>query len=159
MLKKSSKAKVLTISQLNTLKYLTKGKRRVLAGGCFDILHPGHAIFLEKAKREGDLLIVLLESDEKIRILKGDIRPMHSQVDRAKVLSDVKFVDFIILLPYFKTESDYDRVVKKINPKVIAVTYGINDGHHKRAAKLCGASLKYVTKMIGDYSTSKIISR
>lgn len=159
MLKKSSEAKVLTINKLNSLDYLTKGKRKVLVGGCFDVLHPGHVIFLQKAKREGDSLIVLLESDEKIKILKGDIRPVHSQIDRAKVLSDVKFVDFIILLPYLKTKSDYDKVVKKINPDVVAATYGINDAYHRRAAKLSGAKFKYVTKMIGDYSTSKIISR
>lgn len=159
MLKKSSKAKVLTITQLNTLRNLTKDNSTVLVGGCFDILHYGHIIFLEKAKREGDYLLVLLESDEKIKILKGKRRPIHTQIDRAKVLSGVKFVDFIILLPYLKTKSDYDKVVKKISPDVIAATYGINDAHHKRAAKLIGAKFKYVTKMIGDYSTSKIISR
>lgn len=158
MLKKSSEAKVLTISQLDILRDFTKGKRTVLVGGCFDILHPGHVIFLQKAKKEGDLLIVLLESDEKIKVLKGDVRPLHTQIDRAKVLAGVKFVDFIILLPYLKTKSGYDKVVKKISPNVIAATYGINEVHHKRAAKLSGAKFKYVTKMISGYSTSKLIS-
>lgn len=158
MLKKSSETKVLTISQLDILSGLTKGKRTVLVGGCFDVLHRGHTIFLEKAKKEGDFLLVLLESDQKIKVLKGDVRPIHTQVDRAKVLSGIKFVDFIVLLPYIETEIEYDEIVKKIKPAIIAATKGIDDLHHKRVAGLIGAKFKYVTKIVGDYSSTKIIT-
>lgn len=158
MLKTSSRVVVFTLNQLYKLKKNAVGQKVVLVGGCFDVLHPGHLIFLERAKKEGDLLVVLLESDEKIRVLKGEKRPIHTQADRAKVLSDIKFVNFVILLSYLKKESDYDEVVKKISPTVIAVTKGVDDSHHKRVAKLSGATLKYVTKIVGDYSTTKIIT-
>lgn len=137
----------------------TKGKRVVLAGGCFDVLHPGHVIFLEKAKRAGDRLIVLLESDEKIKEIKGVNRPVHSQKERALVLKALKFVDEVILLPYMATEKEYDAVIQKIKPDIIAVTFGDPQIHHKiRSAKLVGAKLKYVTRLTGNHSTTKVLT-
>src|SRR5579872_1192323 len=84
-----------------------KNKRIVLVGGCFDLLHIGHITFLEDAKKQGDLLIVLLESDETITALKGNKRPINSQKIRAKILTALSAVDFVILLePHMKNE-DY----------------------------------------------------
>ena len=134
-----------------------KGQTTVLAGGCFDILHPGHVIFLQKAKKAGDKLIVLLESDEKVRILKGVNRPVHTQKERARILSALTVVDQIISLPFMKTDQEYDELVKKIKPDIIAVASKALDNHHKRIAKLVGAKLKYVA-VIGKYSTSKILN-
>lgn len=135
-------------------------KSLVLAGGCFDILHPGHIVFLEKAKKMGDILVVLLESDQKVRLLKGKNRPIHTQVDRAKVLLALKSVDFVILLPFFTSDSSYDQLIAKLQPRVIAVTAPDSHLHHKqRAAKLTGAKLKYVTKKVGHYSSSNILKR
>lgn len=129
----------------------------VLAGGCFDVLHPGHITFLEKAKKTGDKLIVLLESDEKVRILKGVNRPVHTQKERARILSALTAVDQIISLPFMKTDQEYDELVKKIKPDIIAVTLKALGNHHKRIAKLVGAKLKYVA-VIDKYSTSKILN-
>lgn len=135
-------------------------KKVVLVGGCFDILHPGHIIFLQKAKRTGDRLIVLLESDEKIRKLKGNKRPIHTQKERELILKALKAIDLVIPLPYMKTDQEYEVLIKKIKPDVIAATYGAQDNYHKeRIAKLVGAKLKYVTNMIEDHSTSKILNR
>ena len=136
-----------------------KGKKIVLAGGCFDILHPGHVIFLEKAKKAGDILIVLLESDQKVKELKGINRPIHTQKERAMVLSALWFIDYIVLLPYMKGDAEYDELIVKVKPNVIAAaTKDTNVGHYQRVAKLTGARLKFVTKMIGSYSSSKILS-
>ena len=135
-------------------------KRVVLVGGCFDVLHPGHVIFLEKAKKAGDFLIVLLESDEKIKELKGSKRPVHTQKERAIVLKALKAVDQVILLPFMKNDHEYETLIKKIKPDIIAVTKGAADNHHKeRIAKLVGAKLKYVTKIVGNYSTTNILTK
>lgn len=134
-------------------------RKTVLVGGCFDVLHPGHVIFLEKAKKMGDYLIVLLESDEKIKQLKGKSRPFFNQQERAVVLKGLKFVDQIIMLPFIKTNAEYERVIKKLKPDIIAATKGAPDNYHKeRIAKIVGAKLKYVSKIIGNYSTSKILN-
>src|SRR5258706_13305565 len=78
-----------------------KGKIIILAGGCFDILHPGHLQLLEHAKEKGDVLFVFLESDKKIKELKGPERPLHTQSERAAMLIALRFFDYVIILPYF----------------------------------------------------------
>jgi rfaE bifunctional protein nucleotidyltransferase chain/domain len=100
------------------------GMVKVLVGGCFDLLHKGHISFLKKAKKAGDKLVVLLESDEKIKKLKGESRPVQIQEVRAKALSGLGFVDEIIKLPFMDSDKDYDELVKKIKPDIIAVTEG-----------------------------------
>ena len=136
-----------------------QGKRVVLAGGCFDVLHPGHIIFLQKAKKAGDELIVLLESDEKVKKIKGIKRPVHNQKERALMLKALKFVDAVILLPFMESEREYDEWVKKIKPDIIAATLGDPQNHHKkRTAQLVGAKLKYVTKRVGNHSSSRILN-
>lgn len=137
-------------------KLRESNKKIVLVGGSFDILHPGHIVFLEKAKKSGDILVVLLESDEKIMKLKGIKRPFHNQKERANILSALKEVDFILSLPYMKNDSEYDDLIAKISPDVIAVSGKDSNVHHKRAAKLSGAKLRVVTKIIGNHSSSKI---
>jgi len=137
-----------------------KKKNIVLVGGCFDVLHPGHITFLEKSKELGDLLVVLLESDEKVRKLKGTDRPVHTQKDRAKVLTALRFVDKVICLPFMESEAEYAQVIARIKPNIIAVTKGYpNISYHKQAANLAGAKIKYVTRLIGNYSTSGIFNR
>lgn len=153
--------KVVSPQKLTHLvKQLKKqGQQIVLVGGCFDILHPGHVIFLEKAKRAGDYLIVLLESDRKVRELKGSSRPVHSQQMRAKVLAALQPVDFILMLPFMDTEAVYDQLVQKLQPDIIALTEGYANAHHqRRTAKLTGARLKFVTKLVGNHSTSSILN-
>lgn len=153
-------AEIISTDKVSALsKNLKKqGKKIVLAGGCFDILHPGHVIFLEKAKRTGDILTVLLESDEKARKLKGVNRPVHTQKERAKVLSALRYVDYIILLP-FMVDREYDELVAQLQPDVIAATSGdVKNIHLKRSAKLARAKFKLVTGVVGNYSTSKILN-
>lgn len=151
-------AKVISISKLPNFLKKSKKKKTVLAGGCFDVLHPGHVIFLQKAKKAGDILIVLLESDERVRTLKGISRPVHNQKERALILSALQPVDFIILLPNLN-DKKYDEILLKIKPDIIAITRGIDDKYHQKAACLVGAKLKYVTKMIGGYSTTNLLNQ
>lgn len=138
-------------------KIREQNKSIVLVGGCFDILHVGHIKFLENSKKRGDVLFVLLESDTKVRKLKGNNRPINNQQKRALVLSAISYVDFVVILPDLKTDSEYDDVITKIHPDIIATT--INDPniiHKKRQANLIKAKVLSVTKRISDQSTSKI---
>lgn len=147
--------KIITVKKATQIK----GKL-VLAGGCFDVLHPGHVIFLEKAKKAGDRLLVLLESDEKIKKLKGERRPVHTQKERARILSALEFVDYIVCLPFMEKEFEYDELISKIKPNIIAATKGDRGIiHKKRIAEKVGAKLVFVTKIIGQYSTSKILGK
>lgn len=135
-------------------------KKIVLVGGCFDILHPGHIVFLEKARRLGDKLIILLESDQKVKFLKGNNRPIHTQKDRAKLLRALKSVDQVISLPFMNQDSQYDSLIAKIKPDIIATTKGDPKLHHKkRVANLVRARLAIVTNRIKGYSASRIINQ
>ena len=134
-------------------------KKIVLVGGCFDVLHPGHVIFLEKAKKAGDKLVVLLESDERVKKLKGIKRPVHNQKERAEVLLALKSVDQVVMLSYTEDEKDYDEIILKIKPDIIALTKGVDNSHHIRSARKVGAKIKYVTNIIGNHSTSRILNR
>lgn len=144
---------ILKIDQLNKIG----NKKKVLVGGCFDILHIGHLKFLENAKKQGDLLVVLLENDQSVREKKGQNRPINNQKDRARLLAALSVVDFVILLPLMKDSLAYDQLVKKIKPQIIAVTNNDpEEAYKRRAAKLVGAKLVAVIKRISDQSTTKL---
>lgn len=78
-------------------KLKAEGKKVVWTNGCFDILHVGHVTYLLRAAREGDVLVVGLNSDESVRQNKGPDRPIQNERDRALVLSALECVDFIII--------------------------------------------------------------
>lgn len=69
----------------------------VLTNGCFDLLHPGHVVLLEAARREGDVLVVALNSDASVRGFKGEGRPLVPQAERAEVLLALAPVDRVVV--------------------------------------------------------------
>lgn len=89
--------KIKTLNELEEILAHRGKKRLVFTNGCFDILHPGHARYLSKARDFGDILIVGLNSDESVRRLKGEARPINSQDDRACLLAALGFVDYIVI--------------------------------------------------------------
>lgn len=151
---------IFPFSELDQLITELHHKKIVIVGGCFDLLHLGHITFLKNAKEKGELLIVLLESDQTIKKLKGKGRPIHSQNIRAQMLAELKSVDYVLMLEEFISDDDYDQLIEKLKPEIIATTKGDKyDFHKKRQAKKIGAKLIYVTEQIKDHSTSKIIKK
>jgi FAD synthetase len=98
--------------------------KKVLVGGCFDLLHFGHISFLKQARALGDHLVVALESDENASRMKGPTRPIHSQKQREEMLLSLSSVDEVILLPPMNTDQGYLDLVKNVAPAVIAITQG-----------------------------------
>jgi rfaE bifunctional protein nucleotidyltransferase chain/domain len=135
-------------------------KRIVLAGGCFDILHAGHVLFLEQAKASGDVLFVLLESDEHIRKIKGADRPINTQSNRATVLAGLAAVDYILLLPPIIDDQTYDSLISQIKPAIIATTTGdVNRRHKDRQAGQIGATVLDVIEQLPGHSTSVMVTK
>ncbi|MEK7502717.1 MAG: adenylyltransferase/cytidyltransferase family protein [Patescibacteria group bacterium] len=138
-------------------KLRQQGKQIVLVGGCFDILHLGHINFLENSKNLGDILFVLLESDEAVGKLKGKDRPINNQIERAQILSALSIVSYVILLPLMKTDKDYDKLITQIKPAFIAATENDPNISHKiRQAKMIDGKVKIVTKRVDNKSTTKL---
>jgi rfaE bifunctional protein nucleotidyltransferase chain/domain len=92
-----------------------EGKKVVFTNGCFDIFHRGHIDYLEKAKKLGDILIVGLNSDESVKKIKGEKRPIVPQDDRALVLSALGCVDYVCI---FDQETP-EELIKKLIPDVL----------------------------------------
>ncbi len=92
-----------------------QGQRIVFTNGCFDILHVGHVKYLQEAKRFGDLLIVGLNSDASVRTLKGDLRPINTQEDRAYLLAALDAVDYVVI---FSDETPYE-LIRTIAPNTL----------------------------------------
>jgi rfaE bifunctional protein nucleotidyltransferase chain/domain len=127
-----------------------------LAGGCFDILHIGHIQFLEKAKKYGDHIMLLLESDQTVKRLKGENRPINTQQNRAKVLAALSAVDSVCILPPLNTNKEYDTLVLRLKPAIIATTTGdlYRKQKEKQAKRIGGKviSISYVK----DQSSSRL---
>lgn len=139
-------------------KHFQNPKRIVLVGGVFDILHFGHVHFLKKAKSLGDYLVVAIESDKRVKKLKGANRPFHSQKQRKEILESLNFVDKVLILKDEMTDLDYFKLVKKIRPSIIAVTYGDPMiAKKKDHAKKIGASVTKIKKL--DVSSTTQIAK
>jgi len=109
--------KIKNINQLKraVAELKTKKKKIVFTNGCFDILHVGHVRYLRKAKNLGDILIVGLNTDHSVKLIKGENRPIVPQKERAEVLSALEFVDYII----FFNEPDPLRLIAALKPDVL----------------------------------------
>ena len=87
-----------------------------LANGCFDLLHVGHVRYLRAAKELGGKLIVAINSDESVRRLKGEGRPLMPAAERAELLAALSDVDAVVIFP----ESDVRSLVREIHPDIHA---------------------------------------
>lgn len=72
-----------------------RGDRVVFTNGCFDLLHPGHTRYLAEARELGDLLVVAINSDRSVRLLKGEGRPIFPQDERAEIIAALEAVDYV----------------------------------------------------------------
>lgn len=135
------------------------GKKIILVTGCFDILHREHKNLLRKAKKHGDFLIVGLESDTRIKELKGTDRPLNPWLKRAKNLFRLKEVNLIIKLPdFFANPAVRLAFLRLIKPDVLAISS--QDPLEKQKKKDCrkiGCQLKIVHQYNPEISTTQIL--
>ena len=93
----------------------SRDKKIVFTNGCFDLLHAGHVRYLETAKSFGDMLILGLNSDRSVTVLKGEGRPINTQLDRAYILAALEAVDYVVI---FDKDTPYD-LIKAVKPHVL----------------------------------------
>jgi D-glycero-beta-D-manno-heptose 1-phosphate adenylyltransferase len=91
-------------------------KRIVFANGCFDTLHVGHIRYLEGARREGDVLVVAVNADSSVRLLKGPGRPILDENARALLAAALRCVDYVVLF----TEQNVEALLEELRPDVHA---------------------------------------
>ena len=128
---------------------------RVMATGTFDLLHMGHIYFLKEAKKQGDILIVGLNSDKSVKMNKGPKRPINNQKNRAEVLSALEIVDYITIYG----EKDPRKLLSIIKPNVHCngAEYGKNCIEAGVVRKNGGKI--YLIKLVKGFSTTKIVEK
>ena len=129
----------------------------VFTNGCFDLLHKGHIDLLNKASTYGDILIVGLNSDNSVKTLKGQDRPIENEIIRSKKLLEIGNVDFVII---FNSETPKDLIIK-IMPDVLVKggDYNKNDIVGSNEVISAGGKVKIVPLTKGFSTTSIIKSR
>lgn len=111
-------SKLKTLAELKPLlaREKKKGKKVVLANGCFDLIHVGHVRYLRDARSRGDILVLAINSDSSVRKLKGRGRPLLPQDERAEILGSFSFVDHILIFD----EPNVERILLELRPDVHA---------------------------------------
>ena len=149
--------KIVSLSSLRNIK-IDKTKKIVLAGGCFDILHYGHVTFLQKARSAGDMLVLLLESDEFITQVKKK-QPVHTQQQRAEILAALQYVDYVVLLPLLNNpDKDYENIVKEISPSIIAFTSSDSKESQKKKFAQEVRAETLIIPYLSSFSSSSLIT-
>jgi len=155
---KSIQNKIIDYSDGRAMKIFPLPGKSVLVGGCFDVFHYGHWKLISEAKKQGDILIVALESDGFIKRIKQR-NPVHNQKQRALILASFTMVDRVVCLPDFQNEQEYFDLVLKIKPNIVAVTNGdAKLMNKKRQAEIIGAKVVIVTEYIKGLSSLRIIN-
>lgn len=125
--------------------------KKVWTNGCFDIIHVGHLKMLEYAKSRGDYLIVGIDTDERVKKLKGEDRPFNNEKDRKIFLESIKYVDEVVL---FGSPDELESHIKNLEINLIVV------GEEYKGGKVLGSFLAPVDffPRYGEFSTSKILA-
>ncbi len=132
-----------------------KGMKIGFTNGCFDLIHPGHIFLIEQAKKECDKLIVAINNDNSVRLIKGKSRPIQSDYSRASVLSALESVDAVIIF----SEKTPFKLIKFIRPNVLVKgsDYKIGQVVGGNFVRKYGGRVKIVDLLSG-FSSSKTIS-
>jgi len=129
-------------------------KTIVWVNGCFDILHEGHLLLLRSASRLGTHTIVGINSDDSVKKLKGENRPIISEINRARMLSQLPYVDAVVIF----SETSPLEILKRIQPKIVVkgAVYKDKEFPEKEFLQQIGCEIIF-TEHLSGLSTSKII--
>jgi len=127
---------------------------KVIVNGTFDILHRGHLELLNYAKSLGDQLLVAIDTDQRVKELKGPARPINNQNDRKFFLYNLKSVDTVMT---FDSQEELIKIVKEYQPDVYVKGSDWKHDKNSIAEQYCNKVIYY--ERIGDYSTTNTIQR
>lgn len=145
-----------SIEELKVIREKLKkeNKRVVFTNGCFDLIHAGHVDYLTKARKFGDALIVGLNSDNSIRRIKGDKRPILLEDERSFIISNLKPVDYVVLFE----EDTPGKLIEELIPDILVkgADWAIENIVGREVVEANGGEVKTI-EFVNNQSTSKII--
>jgi D-beta-D-heptose 7-phosphate kinase/D-beta-D-heptose 1-phosphate adenosyltransferase len=132
------------------------GKRVVFTNGCFDILHIGHVRYISAAKNEGDFLVVGLNSDQSVKLIKGKRRPIVAQDQRLEIIASLQVVDYVTLFD----EPDPLKLIQLLKPTILVkgADWSADEIIGADFVKASGGRVVRVS-LVQEASTSRIIER
>jgi D-glycero-beta-D-manno-heptose 1-phosphate adenylyltransferase len=134
------------------------GKRLVVTNGCFDLLHAGHVTYLATAREQGDALLVGVNADASVRVLKGPSRPLNSEHDRALVLAALAAVDAVCIFADVRASSFLSLAKPDIYVKGGDYTLDTLDQEERRVVEQAGGKIVIVPFVPGK-STTALVQR
>ncbi len=126
--------------------------KRVMVNGTFDILHRGHLDLLRYARQQGDQLLVAIDTDRRVKELKGSQRPINNEADRKLMLHSLRDVDIVML---FDTTEELIQIMEDFKPDVYVKGSDWKHDKGSTAEQYCKKVIYY--DRVGDYSTTKTI--
>ncbi|OGC07486.1 hypothetical protein A2V82_14855 [candidate division KSB1 bacterium RBG_16_48_16] len=152
--------KIVHIDELEKIvkKAKSQGKRIVWTNGCFDLLHAGHVIYLEKARALGDMLIVGLNSDASVKKWKSPDRPLVKQLYRARVMAALACVDYIVIFDDGSPVKLLERLQPDFFTKGDDYSVETMDQAERRAVEGYGGEFRFLSGVPG-MSTSTLLAR
>ena len=130
------------------------GRKIILANGCFDVLHVGHVRYLAGAKALDGFLVVGINSDEQVKKLKGNGRPVQHETDRAEIIASISYVDAVTIF----AEPTVEELIKAIRPDIHAKGTDYTEGSvpEREIVIACGGRVAIVGDP-KDHSSSELI--
>jgi rfaE bifunctional protein nucleotidyltransferase chain/domain len=133
-----------------------EGLKVVFTNGCFDILHPGHIDYMEKARLLGDRLVIGLNTDESVSRIKGELRPINDEIFRSRMLAALETVD---LITFFNDDTPLDLIMEaKPDVLVKGSDYEIEEIVGSSEVLKLGGEVKTIPLLPG-YSTTEVIKK
>lgn len=139
-------------------KLRAAGRRVVLTNGVFDLLHTGHLYYLQKARALGDALFIALNSDASVRELKGPLRPVQSEIERAYALAATWFVDGIVIFRAKRLTAEILALKPDVYSKAGDYTLEKLDPGERAALESVGAQIDFMPYLAG-FSTTHLIAK
>ncbi|WP_442588304.1 D-glycero-beta-D-manno-heptose 1-phosphate adenylyltransferase [Pedobacter sp. AW31-3R] len=140
----------------NVKGWKSEGKKVVFTNGCFDLLHAGHITYLSEAASLGDVLVIGLNSDDSVKRLKGEERPINNETTRSALLASMFFIDAVVLFP----EDTPLELIKTVLPDILVKggDYEIENIVGAKETLANGGEVKVLTFLPG-YSSTAVIEK
>lgn len=139
-------------------EYRVAGKKLVLTNGVFDLLHTGHLFYLQQARALGDALFIALNSDASVKALKGPLRPIQTEEQRAYALAATWFVDGVVIFREKRLTPEIQALQPDVYCKAGDYTLEKLDSEERSALQQNGADIRFLPFLPG-FSTTELIAK
>jgi len=152
---------IISIKDLSTIRRKHKSNKIVFAGGVFDLMHPGHLDLFNNMRRAGDIVVVAVSSDKRVKQRKGPKRPIHSEQTRLTMVGAVKQVDYALLAPNptrYQKNIPSIQIMKSLKPDIF-ISSDEDWMNHQSMFNQLGITLKIIPRFSQYISTTRTVNK